>query len=105
MNLAPILAALVLGADPVAFVAVAPGYPGTTGEAQASMDAFAAALGAQAGWPAGSIVAAYHEDMRRVCLAVAADVWPTGSSGSSQARMPVWATASTMADVDSFAAS
>lgn len=61
MTLAPILAALALGAGPVAFVAIAPGYPGTTAEAQASMDAFAAALGAQAGWPAGSLVAAYYE--------------------------------------------
>jgi len=61
MTLAPILAALALGADPVAFVAIAPGYPGTTAEAQASMDAFAAALRAQAGWPAGSLVAAYYE--------------------------------------------
>jgi hypothetical protein len=61
MNFAPILAALAMGADPVAFVVIAPGYPGTTAEAQASMDAFAAALAAQAGWPAGSVVAAYHE--------------------------------------------
>jgi len=61
MTLAPILAALALGAGPVAFVAIAPGYPGTTAEAQASMDAFAAALRAQAGWPAGSLVAAYYE--------------------------------------------
>jgi hypothetical protein len=61
MHFAPILAALALGADPVAFVAIAPGYPGTTAEAQASMDAFAEALGAQAGWPAGSLVAAYYE--------------------------------------------
>ncbi len=61
MSFAPILAALAMGADPVAFVAIAPGYPGTTVEAQASMDAFAAALAAQAGWPAGSLVAAYYE--------------------------------------------
>jgi hypothetical protein len=61
MNFLPILAALALGAEPVAFVAVAPGYPGTTAEAQASMDAFAAALAVQAGWPPGSVVAAYYE--------------------------------------------
>jgi len=61
MNFVPILAALALGADPVAFVVIAPGYPGTTAEAQASMDAFAAALSAQAGWPAGSLSAAYYE--------------------------------------------
>jgi hypothetical protein len=61
MNFVSILAALALGADPVAFVTVAPGYPGTTAEAQPSMDAFAAALAGQAGWPAGSVVAAYYE--------------------------------------------
>lgn len=61
MNPVPILAALALAADPVAFVAVAPGYPGTTAEAQASMDAFALALATQAGWPPGSVVAAYYE--------------------------------------------
>jgi len=61
MHLVPILVALALGADPVAFVAVAPGYPGTTVEAQASMDAFALALAAQAGWPTGSVTAAYYE--------------------------------------------
>src|SRR5512137_2448449 len=55
------LTALVLATDPVAFVAVAPGYPGSTAEAQASMDAFAKALTAQAGLPAGSITAAYFE--------------------------------------------
>jgi hypothetical protein len=61
MNIATLLVAAALGADPVAFVAVAPGYPGTTAEAQPSMDAFAAALAAQAGWPSGAITASYHE--------------------------------------------
>ncbi len=46
---------------PVALVACAPGYPGSTAEAQTSMDAFAAALARAAGWPAGRIAAAYHE--------------------------------------------
>jgi len=46
---------------PVALVACAPGYPGTTAEAQPSMDAFAAALSRAAGWPAGRVTAAYHE--------------------------------------------
>jgi len=55
------LAALVLAAEPSAFIAVAPGFPGTTAEAQPSMDVFAAALAAQAGLPAGSITAAYFE--------------------------------------------
>ncbi len=49
MTLAAAIAALVLAAEPVTFVAVAPGYPGTTAEAQGAMDAFAAALAARAG--------------------------------------------------------
>ncbi len=61
MTLVHALAALALAADPTVFVAVAPGYPGTTAEAQASMDGFAAALAAGAGLPAGSVRAAYYE--------------------------------------------
>jgi hypothetical protein len=64
MTLATLLATLALAADPAVFVAVAPGYPGTTAEAQASMDSFAAALAARAGLPAGSIAAAYFEKDR-----------------------------------------
>jgi len=44
---------------PVTFVACAPGYPGTTEEAQPSMDAFAAALTRVAGWAPGQVVATY----------------------------------------------
>lgn len=44
---------------PVTFVACAPGYPGTTEEAQSSMDAFAAAVTRVAGWAPGQVVAAY----------------------------------------------
>ncbi len=44
-----------------ALVACAPGYPGSTAEAQPAMDAFAAALSRAAGWPAGRLSAAYHE--------------------------------------------
>jgi hypothetical protein len=61
MHLVTMIAALAVAADPVAFVAVAPGYPGTTAEAQASMDGFASALAAAAGLPPGSVVASYHE--------------------------------------------
>lgn len=62
MNLAALLVPLALAAaEPMVFVAVAPGYPGTTAEAQPSMDAFAAALAARAGLPAGSLGAAYFE--------------------------------------------
>jgi ABC transporter, phosphonate, periplasmic substrate-binding protein len=61
MTLAPVLLSLAISAGPVAFVAVAPGYPGTTLEAQPSMDRFAAALAGQAGWAPGSITAVYVE--------------------------------------------
>ncbi len=40
-------------------VACAPGYPGTTAEAQPSMEAFAAALARQAGWPPARLGATY----------------------------------------------
>ena len=42
-------------------VVCAPGYPGTTADAQPSMDALAAAVARAAGWPAGSLAAEYHE--------------------------------------------
>src|SRR5207247_8991218 len=46
---------------PVVIVVCAPGYPGTTAAAQPAMDAFATAAAAAAGWPAGSVGAAYFE--------------------------------------------
>lgn len=46
-------------ADAVTLVACAPGYPGTTAEAQKAMDALAAALGRAAGTPDGSVSAVY----------------------------------------------
>jgi len=39
----------------------APGYPGTTVQAQPTMDAFARALEKAAGWPAGHLGAVYYE--------------------------------------------
>ncbi len=48
-------------AEPVTLVACAPGYPGSTDEAQPRMDAFAKALAAATGAPEGSIRAEYHE--------------------------------------------
>lgn len=57
----PLVASVLLAAEPVAFVICAPGYPGTTAEAQPAMDAFAAALATRAGWPAGAIVGSYFE--------------------------------------------
>ena len=42
-------------------VAAAPGYPGDTAQAQPTMDAFALAVAARAGWPADRLGAVYHE--------------------------------------------
>jgi hypothetical protein len=42
-------------------VVCAPGYPGSTAEAQPAMDAFAAALAAAADWQPGELTAVYHE--------------------------------------------
>ncbi len=56
------LALLAAAAEARAAVVVcAPGYPGTTAEAQGAMDAFAAALAKASGLPAGSLAAEYHE--------------------------------------------
>ncbi len=49
------------GPPPVAVVFCAPGYPGSTAEAQPNMDAFAGAVSKAAGWSAGSLSAVYHE--------------------------------------------
>jgi hypothetical protein len=45
--------------EPVALAVCAPGYPGTTAEAQNAMNALAAALAKTAKWPEGSLTAAY----------------------------------------------
>ena len=44
-----------------AFVVCAPGYPGSTAEAESVMDAFAEAVAAAAGQPRGALSAEYHE--------------------------------------------
>jgi hypothetical protein len=54
---------LVAAAPPVpktALVACAPGYPGTTAEAQGAMDSFASALARTARWPDGTVSAVYY---------------------------------------------
>lgn len=60
-------AALIAGAsaaaDPLTLVACAPGYPGSTEQAQPTMDALAARLAEAAGWPAGRLAAEYHESL------------------------------------------
>lgn len=60
--------AVFLGAGPawaasrtVTLVVCAPGYPGSTAEAQPAMDALAAAVAAAAGWQPGELRAVYHE--------------------------------------------
>jgi len=62
--LAATLAAAPAQAGSTSLVFCAPGYPGNTAEAQPAMDAFAAALSAAAGLPAGSLAAVYHEAER-----------------------------------------
>jgi hypothetical protein len=59
------LGALAAGEEPVAFVACAPGYPGSTADAQPVMDGFAGALADVTGWGQGSVRAEYHEDEAR----------------------------------------
>ena len=58
-------AAAAAAPAPVTLVAVAPGYPGSTAEAQPSMDAFAAALAQASGLPRGAVRAVYDETEER----------------------------------------
>lgn len=62
--LALVLATAVAAATPptpLTLVVCAPGYPGSTAEAQPNMDALARAAAAAAGWPVGTIKAQYQE--------------------------------------------
>jgi hypothetical protein len=59
------VAGLAAAGEPVAFIACAPGYPGSTAEAQPVMDGFATALAEAAGWSRGSVRAEYYEDEAR----------------------------------------
>ncbi len=45
----------------VVILVAAPGYPGSTAQAQPTMDAFARVVERAAGWPAGRASAVYHE--------------------------------------------
>jgi hypothetical protein len=56
--------ASALAGSAVTLVVCAPGYPGSTAEAQVAMDAFAAAAGSAAGLPAGELRAVYFETER-----------------------------------------
>jgi hypothetical protein len=60
-SLPSLAAAAPAEARPTTLVVCAPGYPGSTGEAAPVMDAFAAALAAAAGEPAGALAVEYHE--------------------------------------------
>ena len=48
-------------ATPRLLVVCAPGYPGSTAEAQPAMDALAGAIGAAAGWKPGELAGVYFE--------------------------------------------
>ncbi len=48
-------------AEAVTLVVCAPGYPGSTAEAQPAMDALASAASETAGWGKGGLAAVYHE--------------------------------------------
>src|SRR5262245_61629184 len=68
-NRTPILPAIFLASAvvaaaapaPITLVICAPGYPGTTKEAQPSMDKLATAVSAAAGWPSARLAAVYYE--------------------------------------------
>ncbi|HTY94201.1 MAG TPA: hypothetical protein VMC02_09950 [Steroidobacteraceae bacterium] len=66
----------LLAAAASLLVFCAPGYPGTSGDAQPLVAQFATALGAAAGWPAGSLEAVYDasekSDLERLAAADAA---------------------------------
>jgi len=51
--------ATLLAAAAVTLVFCAPGYPGSTGDAQPYLDQFAQTVAAAAGWPKGSLTAVY----------------------------------------------
>jgi ABC-type phosphate/phosphonate transport system substrate-binding protein len=55
------LGAAAAASAPITLVVCAPGYPGSTAEAQPTLDAFAAAAARAAGWPEGALAAVYHE--------------------------------------------
>jgi hypothetical protein len=69
LNRTPILPAIFLASAvaaaaapaPITLVICAPGYPGTTKEAQPSMDNLAKAVSTAAGWPPARLAAVYHE--------------------------------------------
>lgn len=78
-----LVVATAASAATTTLVVCAPGYPGSTAEAQPSLDVFARVAGAAAGWPPGSLAAVYHETedagLRRLAqpdAALALVPWP-----------------------------
>jgi hypothetical protein len=57
--LVPLLLVAAAPAQPLSLVVCAPGYPGTTAEAQAAMGSLSAALTGAAKWPTSSLSAGY----------------------------------------------
>jgi len=63
---AALLSAAVAGShasEPVTLVACAPGYPGSTEQAQPTMDEFAAHTARVSGWSEAALGAVYHNDL------------------------------------------
>ena len=58
----PMAAAASDAPDGLGLIVCAPGYPGSTAEAQPAMDGLAEAVSEAAGWPPGALTAAYFED-------------------------------------------
>ncbi len=56
-----LLSSPALAADPVALVICAPGFPGTTSEAQGAIDALTAAMAKAAKWAPAELKGAYYE--------------------------------------------
>ena len=56
-----LLCAPALAADPVSLIICAPGFPGTTAEAQPTIDALAAAMAGAAKWAPAELKGAYYE--------------------------------------------
>ncbi|MCK5379437.1 MAG: hypothetical protein KAJ78_08525 [Acidobacteria bacterium] len=56
-----VLVASADGAEPMTFVVCAPGYPGSTAEAQPAMDGLAAAAAVAAGWSTEELAGVYFE--------------------------------------------
>ena len=57
------VSAVAVASEPVTIVACAPGYPGSTEQAQPTMNEFAAQVARAAGWKTGELGAIYFKDL------------------------------------------